>query len=406
MQVVTDYVREYRDIWGAIVATLIASSIIFSVRPQVPRYIIARLKAKYFKIAKGDALGVLVCDLNGDDNKSISYLLLSHIRQNYMSPVGFNGESGKSLVAARFPLSLQGVGDTLEAEVAIKKKALKWMERSGADIIIWGNHASVGKVNTINILGIRSKERIHSQIEVDFTRGRLNEIVAESITREIFSIASHVFENPSAYDTQSLRNIIMSSKQLIGSTFPGFDSETELRIRESLDLVLNEICCRQISFLEWRDAVSNSTSLVKALDNVRGTVRWLNATKQLVSHVCRCVWSGESTDSIDFALREAELVIELSERGDAPRDNKFAEDLFFLAAFVAEGRERIMNVVCPVHCEYVDGGYHFYYADQRKYSEFILHELDEKFVVELPPKDRTCSGLRLRADELARGLIS
>jgi len=27
-------------------------------------------------------------------------------------------------------------------------------------------------------------------------------------------------------------------------------------------------------------------------------------------------------------------------------------------------------------------------------------------LVELPPKDRTCSGLRLRADELARGLIS
>ncbi|PND18231.1 hypothetical protein CN934_28715 [Ensifer sp. MMN_5] len=26
--------------------------------------------------------------------------------------------------------------------------------------------------------------------------------------------------------------------------------------------------------------------------------------------------------------------------------------------------------------------------------------------VELPPKDRTCSGLRLRSDELARGLIS
>jgi hypothetical protein len=26
--------------------------------------------------------------------------------------------------------------------------------------------------------------------------------------------------------------------------------------------------------------------------------------------------------------------------------------------------------------------------------------------LELPPKDRTCSGLRLRADELARGLIS
>ncbi|WP_234843255.1 hypothetical protein [Sinorhizobium meliloti] len=28
------------------------------------------------------------------------------------------------------------------------------------------------------------------------------------------------------------------------------------------------------------------------------------------------------------------------------------------------------------------------------------------FGVELPPKDRTCSGLRLRADELARRLIS
>ena len=27
-------------------------------------------------------------------------------------------------------------------------------------------------------------------------------------------------------------------------------------------------------------------------------------------------------------------------------------------------------------------------------------------LLELPPKDRTCSGLRLRADELARGLIS
>lgn len=34
------------------------------------------------------------------------------------------------------------------------------------------------------------------------------------------------------------------------------------------------------------------------------------------------------------------------------------------------------------------------------------HELRAKEMVELPPKDRPCSGLRLRADELARGLIS
>ncbi|MDW9925229.1 hypothetical protein GOB36_33480, partial [Sinorhizobium meliloti] len=31
---------------------------------------------------------------------------------------------------------------------------------------------------------------------------------------------------------------------------------------------------------------------------------------------------------------------------------------------------------------------------------------DRAYSLELPPKDRTCSGLRLRADELARRLIS
>ncbi len=33
-------------------------------------------------------------------------------------------------------------------------------------------------------------------------------------------------------------------------------------------------------------------------------------------------------------------------------------------------------------------------------------EIKRRTEVELPPKDRTCSGLRLRADELARRLIS
>ncbi|MDX0568569.1 hypothetical protein GOL38_33390, partial [Sinorhizobium medicae] len=32
--------------------------------------------------------------------------------------------------------------------------------------------------------------------------------------------------------------------------------------------------------------------------------------------------------------------------------------------------------------------------------------LTRAIFLELPPKDRTCSGLRLRADELARRLIS
>ncbi|MDX0426680.1 hypothetical protein GOC88_28190, partial [Sinorhizobium medicae] len=36
----------------------------------------------------------------------------------------------------------------------------------------------------------------------------------------------------------------------------------------------------------------------------------------------------------------------------------------------------------------------------------LASEPQENRRLELPPKDRTCSGLRLRADELARRLIS
>ncbi|MDW9584336.1 hypothetical protein GOB17_33050, partial [Sinorhizobium meliloti] len=44
-------------------------------------------------------------------------------------------------------------------------------------------------------------------------------------------------------------------------------------------------------------------------------------------------------------------------------------------------------------------------GNKPKGSGFVRRRCDRGHL-ELPPKDRTCSGLRLRADELARRLIS
>ncbi|MGF0520603.1 hypothetical protein ACQEDT_03750 [Agrobacterium pusense] len=293
-------------------------------------------------MTKGEALGVIVCDLRGDDNRSISYLILSHLRQNYVRPIAADGGEGRPLVAAKFPLFLQGTGDTDQDDRRIEQRALKWLAKANADIIIWGDHSKSGNVNTINVLGLRSKERIHAKINVDFNEGALNDLIAEVVTREVASISTTAFSDPSRYDLATLRGILKNTESLIGSSFPGFNSSTELRIRESISNVLSEVCKRSSNAADWRSATENSHKIVVNLEGEKFSPRWATSVKNLLRFQTVSAWSGYCLDTLEFTLRAAE---ELEPLGLEPRtaaSPSFAERVSILKyiAGLAAGKSR------------------------------------------------------------------
>ncbi len=311
-------------------------------KPSIPRSLWAHIRARYFRIRKGEALGVIVCDLRGDDNRSISYLILSHLRQNYVRPVGADGAEGRPLVAAKFPLSLHGTGDTDQEERRIEQRALKWLAKANADIIVWGDHAKSGNINTINILGLRSKERIHAKIHVDFNDSTLNDLIAEVVTREVASISTDAFSDPSRYDLTTLRGILKNTEALIGSSFPGFNSSTELRIRESISNVMSEVCKRSSDADDWRAATENSRKIVVNLEAEKFSPRWAKSVNNLLRFLTVSAWSGHCLDTLEFALHAAE---QLELRGLEPRavgGPSFAERISILKyiAGIAAGQSR------------------------------------------------------------------
>jgi hypothetical protein len=88
----------------------------------------------------------------------------------------------------------------------------------------------------------------------------------------------------------------------------------------------------------------------------------------------------------------------------------------FMNKSIALSKEHSFVVICDISEFYPRLGHHRLENALRqvddssdypsKIMKFLANFSRTNSFVELPPKDRTCSGLRLRADELARGLIS
>lgn len=269
---------------------------------------ISWLRLRRLRIERKSALGVMVCNFEMDGGNTLSKLIVTNLRQNYCASTR---EDDEIIVVERFNITLAAVSDRSSHEAATLSKALAWMHSANADVIIWGHRVQDDGLHIVQIMGRRSGAVITKQLKIAVAPSAFNDEIADAITREVIAITTDLYKDPAAVSTYQIKQGIAQAERLISANLAGFDVETEIHLRSSIDFLLNSACLHAKDFNLFEKTLENSRFLLDLHSNVsqHEYERYLPA---FARNLARCVWIGEAVSEGEATLRKCEAILERS----------------------------------------------------------------------------------------------
>lgn len=277
-----------------VASTILASIVTYFFKQDIHRNIYCRLKASSIKRHKGKLIGVLVCKFEGDRRSKLSNFVRLNIKNNYT-----DGKKGNERLAVySFPLSLSSVSDDNE-QSKNEAIALRWLENSECDYIVWGERLEAGDQIIVKIMGRFSSATKPTTLVAYGSSGDFDQLLGEAITRELIAASTGAFEHPQKHDLASLMLIVDRTERLLTSGMERFERGTSVAIRREIDCLMSEVSRRvtRVKFLDY--AVINSQHIFDALSEASGPHGRVVAAKICANHMVRRAIIGVSVSELE-----------------------------------------------------------------------------------------------------------
>lgn len=250
-----------------------------------------------------DSFCVVICDFVGPGNDGVQKLIAANVEVNYAAVA----DVSTPVSVVLFPLAINTGASEASRQKSLKT-AIRWLEKTGGDVLIWGDAIDGRGISIIRIL-TRSQTKTLSprprQVEVTVAPGDFNDQVADAITQEIAAASSLAYSQPTLVSTERLRRIAAGTKLLLQGNLPGVSDSSRAQIRNSGDAILFELSARADSISDWDLAVSNAKERLEAIGAKDEPVQWIQAATRLLSHIRRRAWAGMSDEDLSAAIQLA-----------------------------------------------------------------------------------------------------
>ena len=222
-----------------------------------------RIRAATIRKAAGNGFVLVRCAINNDENGTIAAEIDARLEEKFRALSG-SEDNQHPFEVMSFPLSLPHETETKSAEKA-KKLALKWLERTNGDMIIWGRYHSKGTRGTIRIVGRTRSGDIFDSVRINFDSSakKFDDALLNAIAIEMAEKTSFVLQDPDNADLESICNLETKFRQLSKHDAPALSDDWRSRVSEHADMLLAEYVKRVV---DKEEVTSLEESLLQSFD--------------------------------------------------------------------------------------------------------------------------------------------
>jgi len=233
------------DVIAALIVAAIAALVGFLISRSLWRAVQRRWRAATIRKASGSAFVIVRCPIANDPTEAIGNEIDARLETAFRVFAGWPASNGRPFHVMKFPLALPTGNrtDRTKAYDLAVTTAKSWLERTGGDILIWGQRLKGESVGMIRLVGRVLKTGVIEVRRIDFDQRAqdFDAALANAIGFEAARLTQVTLSEPELVSLDELRLLTGKLRKLASADAPAISEEWRKRMATEYSRLSGEI---------------------------------------------------------------------------------------------------------------------------------------------------------------------